>query len=53
LRDCKAQRRLTGKSVQYLENPIRQDSGNQRLSTTLNLNGDSAWRINGLALPSV
>jgi hypothetical protein len=41
------------KAAQSLENSRRQDSSNQRLSTTLNLNGDSAFRINGLGLPSV
>jgi hypothetical protein len=44
---------VIGKSAQTLGNPVRQDSGNQRVSTTLNLNGDSACRVNGLALPPV
>jgi hypothetical protein len=44
---------LIGKSAQTLRNPAHQDSGNQRVSTRLNLNGDSACRVNGLALPSV
>jgi len=44
---------LIGKSAQTLRNPIRQDFGNQRVSTRLNLNGNSACRVNGLALPPV
>jgi hypothetical protein len=44
---------LTGKAARFLKNSHRQDSSNQRVSTTLNLNGDSACRVNGLGLPPV
>jgi hypothetical protein len=38
------------KAAQMLEKCRQQDSSNQRDSTTLNLNGDSALRVNGLGL---
>jgi hypothetical protein len=42
--------RPSSKAAQMLENRRQQDSSNQRVSTTLNLNGDSALRVNGLGL---
>jgi hypothetical protein len=37
------------KAMLSLENSTRQESGNQRVSIWLNLNGDSGLRVNGLA----
>jgi hypothetical protein len=48
LAGLQGQEAFRAKAVPLQENSGQQESGNQRVSTRLNLNGDSDFRVNGL-----